>query len=422
MAPKLPYQDYLKGISKLEIDIGPSLRPCVAWLWNCGALQLTEREETLELLVAAVRRFAREVLLPAETTVEETNEIPDHVVRGLKDLGLFGMTVPEEYGGLGLGMFEEASLVFEVCYAQPAFRSYFGTTNGVGTLGIINYGTEAQKRQYLPRLATGEMMASFALTEPDSGSDAASLTTRAMRDGDFYVINGSKRYITNAIHAGVFTVFARTAPRDAGSGGISAFLVERDTPGLTIAKPYRKMGFAGSHESDLSFDNVRVPASAMLGAEGTGFKNAMKSLDHARLHMAAVATGLCQRLLDEGVRYAAQRKQFGKPIASFQLIQALLADSQAEAYAARAMVERAARDKDAGKTITKEAACCKYFATEAAGRIADRMLQVHGGAGYIKEYAIERLYRDVRLLRIYEGTSQIMQIITAREMMREYGT
>jgi acyl-CoA dehydrogenase len=381
---------------------------------------MPQGEETLELLVEAARRFAREVLLPAEETVEQSNEIPQHVVHGLRELGLFGMTVPEEYGGLGLSMFEESSLIFEICYAQPAFRSYFGTTNGVGTLGIINYGTEDQKRRYLPMLASGEMMASFALTEPDSGSDAASLSTKATLEGDSYVINGTKRYITNAIHAGVFTVFARTRPKDAGAGGISAFLVDRGTPGLTVAKPYRKMGFAGSHESDVIFENVRVPASAMLGKEGTGFKNAMKSLDHARLHMAAVATGMCQRLLDEGMRYAMERKQFGQPISNFQLIQAMLADSQADTYAARAMVERAARDKDAGKPITKEAACCKYFATEAAGRIADRMLQVHGGNGYIKEYAIERLYRDVRLLRIYEGTSQIMQLITAREMIREF--
>jgi len=382
--------------------------------------QMSEREETLELLVDATRRFAREVLLPIEVTVEETNEIPAHVVRGMRDLGLFGMTIPEEYGGLGLSMYEEARVVMEICYAQPAFRSYFGTTNGVGTLGIINYGNEEQKRKYLPRLAAGEMVASFALTEPDSGSDAASLSTKATRDGDSFVINGTKRFITNAIHAGVFTVFARTAPRDVGANGISAFLVERGAPGLTVAKPYRKMGFAGSHESDVIFEDVRVPASAMLGPEGSGFKNAMKSLDHARLHMAAVGTGLCQRLLDEGLRYATERKQFGQPIAKFQLIQGLLADSQAEAYAARAMVERAARDKDAGKPITKEAACCKYFATEAAGRIADRMLQIHGGNGYIKEYAIERLYRDVRLLRIYEGTSQILQLVTAREMLREF--
>ena len=378
-----------------------------------------DQDDTLTRLVDAVRRFTREVLLPAEPTVEESGEIPGHVVRGLRELGLFGMTIPQEYGGLGLSTLEEASLVFEVGYAQPAFRSYFGTTNGVGTLGIINYGSQAQRQKYLPQLASGEMMASFCLTEADAGSDAASLTTRAVRDGESWIINGSKRFVTNAIHAGVFTVFARTAPKSAGTSGISAFLVDRDTPGLTVAKPYRKMGFAGSHESDVIFEDVRVPAEALLGEEGTGFRNAMKSLDHARIHMAAVACGLCERLLDEGVRYAMERKQFGQPIAGFQLIQAMLADSQAEAYAARAMVERAARDKDAGRKITKEAACCKYFATEAAGRIADRMLQVHGGNGYIKGYAIERLYRDVRLLRLYEGTSQILQIVTARELVRE---
>lgn len=381
---------------------------------------MTEREELLQQMVEAVRRFTREVLVPAEPEVERTHAMPAHVVQGLRELGLFGMTIPQAYGGLGLNMFEEVSLVFEVTYAQPAFRSYFGTTNGVGTLGILAYGTDEQKQRYLPRLATGEMMSSFCLTEPDSGSDAASLSTKAVRDGDDYVITGSKRYITNAIHAGVFTVFARTGPKELGSRGISAFLVDRDTPGLSVGTPYEKMGFAGSHESDVVFDGVRVPARAMLGPEGSGFRNAMKSLDHARLHMAAVAVGLCQRLLDEGVRYASERRQFGQPIGKLQLVQALLADSQAEAYAARAMVEKAARDKDAGKPITMEAACCKYFATEAAGRIADRILQVHGGAGYIKEYAIERLYRDVRLLRIYEGTSQIMQIITAREMLREH--
>lgn len=382
---------------------------------------MSDREETIELLADAVRRFAREQLVPAETIVEETEAIPESIVRQLKELGLFGMTVPERYGGLGLNMYEEVRLVFEVTYASLVFRSYFGTTNGVGTLGIINEGTEVQRERYLPRIATGELMASFCLTEPDSGSDAASLSTRAVRDGDTYVINGSKRFITNAVHAGLFTVFARTAPREAGSGGISAFLVERDTPGITVTQPYRKMGFRGSHESDVIFEDCRVPATALLGGrEGGGFKSAMKSLDHARLHMAAVATGMCFRMIDEGVRYASERKQFGRPIAGFQLVQAMLADSQAEAFASRAMVEKAAMDKDKGRNVTMDSACCKYFATEAAGRIADRMLQIHGGNGYIKEYPIERLYRDVRLLRLFEGTSQIQQVIIARELLKQH--
>ncbi|MSP97564.1 MAG: acyl-CoA dehydrogenase [Betaproteobacteria bacterium] len=385
----------------------------------------TERDHSndssVEQMVEAVRRFVREVLIPAEAKVEEDDAIPKHITDKLAELGLFGMTIPEKYGGLGLTMYEEARVVFEIGYASPVFRSYFGTSNGVGTLGILADGTEEQRQLYLPRIATGKMLASFCLTEPDAGSDAAALVTRATRDGDHYVIDGTKRFTTNSPHAGVFTVFARTAPKDAGAAGISAFLLERETPGITVAPHYKKMGFRGSHTADVIFENCRVPAAALLGGrEGVGFKTAMKSLDHARLHMAAVAVGLSQRLIDEGVRYASERKQFGKPIADFQMIQAMLADSEAEAFAARAMVEKASRDKDAGVRIVKESACCKYFATEALWRIADRVMQIHGGYGYIKEYPIERLFRDARLLRIFEGTSQIQQIIIAREMMREH--
>lgn len=382
----------------------------------------SDREETLVLLTAAVRRFVREQLIPAEIEVEEQDRIPERLVAGLKELGLFGMTIPEEYGGLGLSMYEEARVVFEVGYASPVFRSYFGTSNGVGTLGILLEGTDAQRRRYLPMIATGRMVASFCLTEPDAGSDVASLTTRAERRGDHYVINGTKRFTTNSPEAGLFTVFARTAPKEAGTAGISAFLVERETPGLVVGKPYKKMGFRGSHTADVTFEDCRVPEDALLGGrEGIGFKTAMRSLDHARLHMASVAVGLCERLIDEGVRYTTERRQFGRAIADFQLIQGMLADCQAEAYAARAMVEKAAMEKDAGRRVTQASACCKYFATEALGRIADRVLQMHGGYGYIKEYPVERLYRDARLLRIYEGTSQIQQLIIAREMLKEKG-
>ena len=286
-------------------------------------------DETLEMLTAAVRRFAREELIPAEAQVEEDDDIPETIVRQLKQLGVFGMTIPREYGGLGLTMYEEARVVFEIGYASPVFRSYFGTSNGVGTLGIIIDGTEEQRRRYLPKIATGDMIASFCLTEPDAGSDAAALSTRAARDGDHYVINGTKRFTTNSPHAGIFTVFARTAPKQAGVAGISAFLVERSAPGITVAPPYKKMGFRGAHTADVIFEDCRVPADALLGSkEGIGFKTAMKSLDHARIHMAAVAVGLCARLIDEGMSYAMQRRQFGKPIAEFQLIQAMLADSE----------------------------------------------------------------------------------------------
>ena len=376
----------------------------------------------LDEFITTVRRFVREELLPAEAQVEKDDDIPPHIIGRLKELGFFGMTIPESYGGLGLSMFEEARVVFEIGYASPVFRSYFGTSNGVGTLGMLTDGTEEQRRRYLPRIATGELVASFCLTEPDAGSDAAALITRAERDGDSYVINGSKRFTTNSPQAGIFTVFARTGPKEMKSAGISAFLVERDTPGVQVMPHYEKMGFRGSHTADVVFENCRVPGAALLGGrEGVGFRTAMTSLDHARRHMSAVAVGLSRRIIDEGVRYATERRQFGRPIAEFQLIQGMLADCEAEAFAARAMVEKAARDKDAGMRITKEAACCKYFTTEALGRIADRVLQVHGGYGYIKEYAIERLYRDARLLRIYEGTSQIQQLVIAREMIREAG-
>lgn len=380
---------------------------------------MSERSESIDQFATTLRRFVREELIPAETRVEEEDRIPEPIIERMKSLGLFGLTIPEQYGGLGLSRTEEVQVVFEMGYASPVFRSYFGTSNGVGTLGIVIDGTEEQRMRYLPEVACGKRIASFCLTEPDAGSDVASISTRAVREGDHYVLNGTKRFTTNAPEAGIFTVFARSAPRETGIAGISAFLVEAETPGITVAKPDRKMGFRGAHTADVIFENCRVPTSALLGGrEGVGFKTAMKSLDSARLHMAAVATGLCERLIDEGLNYATQRKQFGQPIADFQLIQALLADCHTEALASRAMVEKVARMKDEGRTVTGEAASCKYFSTEALGRIADRVLQIHGGYGYIKEYPVERLYRDARLLRIYEGTSQVMQLVIARQMLR----
>ena len=375
--------------------------------------------EILSAMVVEVARFTREVLVPAEVEVEETDQIPARIIEQFKDFGFFGMTIPKEYGGLGLSMSDEAAVVMELGYAAPAFRSYFGTSNGVGTLGITIDGTEEQRRKYLPEIAAGRMIASFALTEPDAGSDVASIATRAVRDGADYVINGAKRFITNAPHAGVFTVFARTGSTEMGSKGISAFLVDADMPGMSIAPHFQKMGFRGSHSSDVMFDDCRVPASALLGAkEGVGFKTAMKSLDHARLHMSALAAGLSRRIVDEGLNYALNRQQFGQPIASFQLIQGKLADCETEALASRAMVEKVSEMKDQGLAVTQETASCKYFTTEALGRIADRVLQIHGGYGYIKEYPIERLYRDARLLRIYEGTSEIQQIVIASQMIK----
>ncbi|MBD5803201.1 acyl-CoA dehydrogenase family protein [Aromatoleum evansii] len=375
--------------------------------------------ETLNLLLDGVSRFVRERLVPNEALVAETDEIPADIVAEMRELGLFGLSIPEQYGGLNLTMEEEVRVAFEIAKTSPAFRSLIGTNNGIGSQGIVIDGTEEQKQRYLPRLAAGEIIGSFALTEPGSGSDAASLKTTAVRDGDFYVLNGTKRFITNAPEASIFTVMARTDPQKKGADAISAFIVEAGTPGLSLGKIDKKMGQKGAHTCDVIFENCRVPAANVIGGlEGVGFKTAMKVLDKGRLHIAAVCVGAAERMLDDALRYAMERVQFGKPIAEFQLIQAMLADSKAEIYAARSMVLDAARRRDAGEDVSTEASCCKLFASEMCGRVADRSVQIHGGAGYIAEYAAERFYRDVRLFRIYEGTSQIQQLVIARNMIR----
>ena len=378
--------------------------------------------ETFTILLDTLRRFVRERLIPAENELVDTDEIPPAILKEMREIGLFGLTIPVEYGGLGLTTEEEVLTSIEMCRASPAFRSIAGTNNGIGSQGIVIDGTDAQKQKYLPRLASGELIGSFALTEPGAGSDAGSLTTSARRDGDHYVINGAKRYITNAPEAGVFTLMARTDPQSKDARGVSAFIVERNTPGLTVGKPDRKMGQRGSHTADVIFDNARVPAENIIGGkEGVGFKTAMKVLDKARLNIAAVCVGAATRMLEEALTYALERKQFGQPIAEFQLVQAMLADCQTEIFAARSMTLEAARTRDAGGNVTLEASCCKYFASEMCGRVADRAVQVHGGAGYMADSPIERFYRDVRLFRLYEGTSQIQQLIIARNMIRNAG-
>lgn len=376
--------------------------------------------EVMTGLLDSVRRFVREKLVPAEDLVAESDEIPADIVQGLREMGLFGLTIPEGFGGLGLTMEEEALVMFELCQTSPAFRSLIGTTVGIGSQGIVMDGTPAQKERWLPRLASGELIASFALTEPESGSDAASLRTSARREGEHYVVNGSKRFITNAPQAGVFTLMARTNPEDKRAGGISAFIVDAHSPGITLGKRDRKMGQKGAHTCDVTFDDVRVPAENLIGGiEGRGFKTAMKVLDKGRIHIAAVCVGVAERLLRDTLRYAMERRQFGQAIAEFQLVQAMLADSRTELYAARSMVLDAARRRDAGDDVSIEAACCKYYASEMVGRVADRAVQVHGGAGYVADHGIERFYRDVRLFRIYEGTSQIQQVVIARGMVKE---
>jgi acyl-CoA dehydrogenase len=378
--------------------------------------------DTLDHLLGTVRRFVRERLVPMEKDVAENDRIPDDLRREIADLGLFGFALPEQYGGLGLAMDEEAELLFELCWASPVFRSLVGTSNGIGGQCILIDGTQAQRDRWLPLIASGQKICSFALTEPENGSDAATLKTRAERRGDHYVINGTKRYITNSPVAGMFSVMARTDPANKGAGGVSAFIVEAGTPGLTVSKPDKKMGQQGAHTADVIFEDVKVPAENLIGGkEGQGFKTAMKVLDRGRIHIAAVCVGVAQRLIHESVSYAKERKQFGQPIAEFQLVQAMLADSQTECYAAKAMVMDAARRFARGEKVSQEAACCKYFASEMVGRVADRAVQVHGGAGYMREYAVERFYRDVRIFRLYEGTSQIQQIVIARNMLKAAG-
>ncbi len=375
--------------------------------------------ETFDALKSTVQRYVRERLLPLEAEVEASDEVPAAVIKELKDLGLFGITIPAEYGGIGLSSSQEVDLAMELGWTCPAFRGVFGTTIGIGSMGILIDGTEEQKRAFLPKLAAGDLVSSFCLTEPGSGSDAASLQTSAKKDGDHYILNGTKRFITNARRANLLTVMARTDPSIKGAGGITAFLVDADAKGVSFGKKDAKMGQRGTLTSDVIFEDVKVPASRIIGLKpGQGFKTAMKVLDRGRLHIAAVCIGTARRLIDEAMRYSGERQQFGAPIGSFQLIQAMLADSWTECYAAETMVRDAANHFDAGEAIVIQAAACKMYASEMVGRVADRAVQIFGGAGYMAAYPIERIYRDVRLFRIYEGTTQIQQLVIAREMRR----
>jgi len=369
-------------------------------------------------LIEQVRRFVTEKCVPIEAQVGDEDEVPQDVVDEMKNLGLFGIAVPEEYGGLALDMETEALVAMELGETSPAFRSVAGTNIGIGSQALVLFGTDAQKEKWLPGIASGDLIASFALTEPEAGSDAGSLTTKAIRDGDHYVLNGTKRYITNANKADLFTVMARTDPDKPGPKGVSAFVVEGDTPGVSVGVPEKKMGQQGAHICDVIFEDARVPAENIIGKEGEGFKVAMSVLDKGRLHISAVATGVSKRLIREMVNYALERKQFGTAIMNHQMIQAMIADSQAETYAAECMIMDAARRRDAGEDVTLLASSTKLFATEACGRVADRAVQVFGGAGYVSDYGIERFYRDVRIFRLYEGTSQIQQIIIARELAK----
>ena len=377
--------------------------------------------ETRDELIEGVRRFVAERLRLLEAKIAEDDAIPDEIVGAMRDLGLFGLSIPDEHGGLGLSMEDECLVAIELGRTSPAFRSVIGTNVGIGSQGLVMAGTDAQKAAWLPRIASGEIVTSFCLTEAEAGSDSAAVRTRARRDDDVYVLDGAKRYITNADKASLFTVMARTDPETPGAKGVSALLVPADLPGLSIGKPERKMGQQGAHVCDVTFDGVRVPAANRLGAEGEGFTLAMRVLDRGRLHIAAVCCGSAERLIADGVAYAKERKQFGQPLAAFQLVQAMIAESKTEALAARALVLETARQRDREENTTLEAASAKLFASEMVGRVADRTVQIYGGAGYIADYGIERFYRDVRLFRIYEGASEIQKLVIARETLKRGG-
>lgn len=380
-------------------------------------------DETFGLLTESVHRFVRDRLMPAEDHVEERDEVPQEIIDDMKNLGLFGLSIPEEYGGIGLSMTQECQVAYELGHTALAFRSVVGTNIGIGSQGILMDGTPEQKEKYLPEIASGDLIVAFALTEPDAGSDPASLKTRGVLEGDNYVLNGNKRYITNAPRAGAFTLMARTD--GAGPNGISAFIVPANIDGISLGKPDKKMGQRGTKTCDVNLDNVHVPKDNIIGGiPGRGFKTAMKVLDRGRLHISALACGMADRILTESVLYAQQRKQFGQRIGDFQLIQAMLADSQAEILAGWSLVQAVAHRYDAkpfgsfDPEVSMQASCAKMFTTEMVGRVADRGVQIHGGAGYINEYKVERFYRDVRLLRLYEGTTQIQQLVIGKHLMR----
>ncbi len=371
-------------------------------------------------VLAAVRGFVRTEVVPLEERLDAEDAVPEKIIATCRDMGLYGFAIPEQYGGLGLTLHEEAQLAMELGWTTPALRSLFGTNNGIAGQVLVKGGTDEQKASWLPRLASGEVTASFGLTEADAGSDPSGLTTSARRDGSDWVINGSKRYITNAPVADVIMVFARTNREAKGNRGISTFLVPAGTPGLSIGPRDHKMGQSGAWTADVHLDDVRVPAEALVGGEAgvdQGFVTAAKCLAHGRAHIAALCVGMAGRLVHESVEFATTRRQGGKAIASFQLVQGLIADSVTDHYAGRALVLDVARAYDAGTDVVQGPSAAKYFASEMVGRVADRAVQIHGGAGYIRGVAVERFYRDARLFRIYEGTSQIQQVIIARQSL-----
>jgi acyl-CoA dehydrogenase len=374
-------------------------------------------EESFGQVLDAVRRFVHERVMPREDEIEESDAIPADLRAATAELGLFGYALPAEYGGFGATMAQDVRLAFEFGYTTPAFRSLFGTNNGIAGQVIAKFGSTGQKEEFLPRLAAGELIASFALTESEAGSNPAGLKTSARRDGQQWRLSGAKRFITNAPLADLFVVYARTDPGAAGGRGISTFLVDAASPGLTVGPKDRKMGQRGAWTAEVSFDGVRVPDGRLVGEEGRGYRSAMTVLARGRLHIAAMCVGTAQRVLDESVAHAATSRQGGQPIGDYQLVQAMLAESYAEIAAGRSLVLSVAAAYDEGRDRAAGPSSAKLFCAEMVSRVADRGVQVHGGLGYMSSTVVERMYRDSRLYRLYEGTSEIQKLIIARELL-----
>jgi acyl-CoA dehydrogenase len=391
-----------------------------------GHLPMTTTEvsdEDFQEILAQTRHFVRTAVVPREQEILAGDRVPDDLREQVKKMGLFGYAIPQEWGGLGLNLAQDVELAMELGYTSLALRSMFGTNNGIAGQVLVGFGTDEQKSRWLEPIATGDVVASFALTEPGAGSNPSGLRTKAARDGSgddaHWIINGQKRFITNAPNAHLFIVFARTRPADDDGAGIAVFLVPADTAGVVVGAKDAKMGQEGAWTSDVNFDDVRVPATALIGgSEDVGYRAAMISLARGRVHIAALAVGTAQRALDESVAYAATATQGGTPIGNFQLVQAMIADQQTGVLAGRALVRDAARlwVSEEDRRIAPSAA--KLFCTEMVGQVADLAVQIHGGSGYMREVPVERIYRDVRLLRLYEGTSEIQRLIIGSNLVK----
>lgn len=374
-------------------------------------------EETQQLL-RAVRHFVEGAVIPRETQIEKEDRVPDSLLQQMREMGLFGIAIPGRYGGLGIGTLGYALISEEIGRAHGAVRTLVGISNGIGSKALVAFGTEAQRQKYLPRLASGELTCAFAMSEPGAGSDVGAITTRAVREGDEYVLNGMKHFITNAVHAGLVTVLAVTDRELGTRGGMSVLMVEPDMPGFRLGRTHETMGGRGYGRCEVIFEDCRVPAANLIGDEGRGFQVAMACLEEGRVAYAAACVGLAQRLLEMSADYAKQRIQFGRPIAEFQAIQFMLADMASLIYAARMATYHAAWKCEQKQECSQEASMAKLLASEAAGKVADSAVQIHGAMGYAKEYPVERLYREARVFRIAEGTSEIQRILIAKQVLK----